>query len=75
MEIVKNADGVETMAIKVKVSISHTAIFEDAIIYISIDEFTQCLESVLNIKITDRKSNPFIKNINPPKEPDQYSIK
>lgn len=61
MEIIKDDKGQDQMAIKAKVSISHTAEFEDAIIYISVDEFSQCLETVLGAKISDGKSNPFWK--------------
>jgi len=63
MEIIKDHEGQDQMAIKAKVSISHTAKFEDAIIYISVNEFTECLEAALSAKIADGKSNPFWKVI------------
>lgn len=61
MEIVKDDKGQDQMAIKAKVSISHTAEFEDAIIYISVDEFRECVAEALGTKISDGKNNPFWK--------------
>ena len=66
MEIIKNEeDGLDYIAIKAKVSIEHTALFNDALIFISVNEFTECLEAVLSAKIADRKLNPFWKITNP----------
>jgi len=61
MKIVKDDKNQDQMAIKAKVSISHTAVFEDAIIYISVDEFRECFEEIFGAKIADGKTNPFFK--------------